>query len=241
MTSAEGLGKQPLGEAIARNLREQILAGRLSPGSRLSQLSIAEQYGVSRIPVREALSALSSEGLVIMEPARGARVAALDAADVRDVYLLRERLEPMVVAAAIDRITDRHVTEAEVLVTSMDAAETSGTEWLRLDRQFHTMWNGLVDMPRLIRMVEQLWDVAQRYRALSLVSPGMASNSNIEHWMLLEAIKRRSAQDASALLEVHIRRTRVTIEGLTAHRWQPRFQSTAGDRPASDSPAEERR
>jgi DNA-binding GntR family transcriptional regulator len=240
MTSAEGLGKQPLGEAIARNLREQILAGRLSPGSRLSQLSIAEQHGVSRIPVREALSALSNEGLVILEPARGARVAALDAADVRDVYLLRERLEPMVVASATGRVTDRHVMEAEALVTSMDDAETSGTEWLRLDRQFHTMWNDLVDMPRLIRMVEQLWDVAQRYRAVSLVSPGMASNSNIEHWMLLEAIKRRSAQDASALLEVHIRRTRVTIEELTAHSWQPRIRAT-GNRPASDPPPEERR
>jgi DNA-binding GntR family transcriptional regulator len=221
--STDGLPKESLVESIARDLREQILAGRLSPGRRISQLSIAEHYGVSRLPVREALRALSSEGLVVMESARGARVAPLDAGDLRDVYLLRERLEPMVVALAIERVTERDIAEAEQLVTSMDDPETAGSEWLRLDRQFHTMWNDLVNMPRLIRMVEQLWDVAQRYRALSLAFPGSASSSNVEHWLLLESIKRKSAQDASALLEVHIRHTRQTLEMWTAQGPQPRF------------------
>jgi DNA-binding GntR family transcriptional regulator len=220
--SADGIPKESLVESIARDLREQILTGRLSPGRRISQLSIAEHYGVSRLPVREALRALSSEGLVVMEPARGARVASVDAADLRDVYLLRERLEPMVVALAIDRVTERDIVEAEELVTSMDDPHTADAEWLRLDRQFHTMWNDLVNMPRLIRMVEQLWDVAQRYRALSLVSPGSANSSNIEHWLLLESIKRRSAQDASALLEVHIRHTRMTLEMWTSQGPQKR-------------------
>jgi GntR family transcriptional regulator, rspAB operon transcriptional repressor len=236
MTSEESLPKESLVESIARDLREQILSGRLSPGRRISQLSLAEHYGVSRLPVREALRALSSDGLVVMEPARGARVAALDGDDLREVYLLRERLEPLVVSLAIDQVTERDVREAESLLRGMDDPQTPDDEWLRLDRQFHTMWYDLVKMPRLIRTVDQLWDVAQRYRGLSLMTPGSAGTSNREHWLLLDSIRRRAADDAEAVLEVHIRRTRVILESWVPTALRPLHRAErAGDarRPAA--------
>jgi GntR family transcriptional regulator, rspAB operon transcriptional repressor len=212
MTSGEGTAKGSLVESISLDLREQILTGKLAPGKRISQLSIAEHYGVSRLPVREALRALSSEGLVVMEPARGARVAPLDGTDVREVYLMRERLEPMAFALAIPRVTETDIDQAADLLKTMEGLGPGENEWLRLDRQFHTMWYEHTKMPRLIRTIDQLWDVAQRYRAVYSMTPGAGSISDLEHWLMLEAIRRRSPLDAEALLEVHLRHVRSILE-----------------------------
>lgn len=225
MTSIVDVPKESLVASIARDLREQILTGRLGPGRRISQASIAEHYGVSRLPVREALRALSTDGLVVLEPSRGARVAPLDRDDLREVFLLRERLEPMVVTQAISGVTEGDLAQAEDLVRRMDDPDTEPEDWLGLDRQFHTMWYGRVAMPRLIRIVDQLWDVAQRYRVLWSMTPGAAS-SNLEHWLLLECIRRRSAEDAAAMLEVHIRHTLLTLEASLAPA-SPRLPSPA--------------
>ena len=212
MTSAEGLLKESLVESISRDLKERILAGKLAPGMRISQLSIAEHYGVSRLPVREALRSLSSAGLVIMEPGRGARVAPLDGNDLREVYLMRERLEPMAVALAVTRVSETEISKATELLKAMEELGAGESEWLRLDRQFHTMWYEHTGMPRLNRTIDQLWDVAQRYRAVFSMTPGAGRISDVEHWLMLEAIRRRSPSDAEALLEVHLRHVRSTLE-----------------------------
>jgi DNA-binding GntR family transcriptional regulator len=216
VTSTEGATKESLVESISRDLREQILTGKLAPGKRISQLSIAEHYGVSRMPVREALRALSSAGLVVMESARGARVAPLDGTDLREVYLMRERLEPMAVALAVPRVSETDIAQAADLLKEMESLGAGDSEWLRLDRQFHTMWYAHTAMPRLTRTIEQLWDVAQRYRAIFSMTPGAGSISDLEHWLMLEAIRRRSPADAEALLEVHLRHVRSTLETSVA-------------------------
>jgi DNA-binding GntR family transcriptional regulator len=216
VTSPEGTAKESLVESISRDLREQILAGKLAPGKRISQLSIAEHYGVSRMPVREALRALSSAGLVVMESARGARVAPLDGTDLREVYLMRERLEPMAVALAVPRVSEADIAQAADLLKEMEGLGAGDSEWLRLDRQFHTMWYEHTAMPRLTRTIEQLWDVAQRYRAIFSMTPGAGSISDLEHWLMLEAIRRRSPADAEALLQVHLRHVRSTLETSAA-------------------------
>jgi len=224
VTSEEGTAKGSLVESISRDLREQILAGRLAPGKRISQLSIAEHYGVSRLPVREALRALSSEGLVVMQSARGARVAPLDGTDLQEIFLMRERLEPMAFALAVPRVSETDIDQAADLLKTMEGLGAGETEWLRLDRQFHTMWYEHTKMPRLIRTIDQLWDVAQRYRAVFSMTPGAGSISDLEHWLMLEAIRRRSPADAEALLEVHLRHVRSTLEASAAQtsRRRPR-------------------
>lgn len=213
--------RESLVEAIARDLREQILAGKLPPGQRISQLSIAEHYGVSRLPVREALRALSSQGLVVIEPGRGARVMALDASDLREVYLMRERLEPVAVALAIPMVTEPDIARAEQLLREMEKIGARDAEWLRLDREFHTMWYDHTRMPRLNRTIDQLWDVSQRYRAMFSRTAAAGRVSDLEHWLILESIRRRSPADAEALVEVHIRHVRTTLETAVG-RDQPR-------------------
>ena len=84
-------------ELIVRELRDEILDGRLRPGERIHQQAVAERFGTSRLPVREALRQLQHEGLVVVLPNAGARVARLDQAELVEVYLLRERLEPLAI------------------------------------------------------------------------------------------------------------------------------------------------
>jgi DNA-binding GntR family transcriptional regulator len=227
MTSGEGTAKGSLVESITRDLREQILLGKLAPGKRISQLSIAEHYGVSRLPVREALRALASEGLVVIEPARGARVAPLDGADLREVYWMRERLEPMAFGLAVPRVSESDINQAADLLKTMEGLGPGDREWLRLDRRFHTMWYEHTEMPRLIKTIEQLWDVAQRYRAVFSMTPGAGSISDLEHWLMLEAIRRRSAVDAEALLGVHLRHVHSILE--TSATQYPRRRSRPVD------------
>jgi DNA-binding GntR family transcriptional regulator len=216
VTLAENSGRKSLVEAISRDLREQILAGKLAPGQRISQLSIAEHYGVSRLPVREALRSLSSEGLVVIAPSRGARVTALDAGDLREVYLMREQLEPLAVGLAVERVIEKDIHAAEDLLKEMETLRENENEWLRLDREFHTMWYQHSQMPRLARTIDQLWDVSARYRAMFTKTPGARSTSDLEHWLLLESIRRRSPADAEALTGVHLRHVRLTLETTVA-------------------------
>jgi DNA-binding GntR family transcriptional regulator len=212
LTSAEKSSGESLAKLVSRDLREQILTGRLEPGLRISQLSIAEQYGVSRLPAREALRELASQGLVVIEQARSARVAALDSDDLREVYLMREQLEPLAVALAVPAVTEKEIAEAETLLGKMERSQGDSAEWLRLDRQFHTMWYERTKMPRLIGTIDQLLDVAQRYRALFNATPDAGSMSDYEHRLMLEAIRRGAAADASALLQVHLRHVRLTLQ-----------------------------
>jgi DNA-binding GntR family transcriptional regulator len=87
-----------------------------------------------------------------------------------------------------------------------------GPEWLQLDREFHWLWYAVLPMPRLLRTIEQLLDVSRRYRAAFNLTPGTRSLSDLEHWMLLEAMRRRQAGDAKALLEVHLRHVPTSLE-----------------------------
>jgi len=209
--SANGAARESLAKQISRDLREQILAGRLSPGRRISQLSIAKHYGVSRLPAREALRDLSSQGLVVIERSRSARIAGLDGSDLREVFLMREQLEPLAVGLAVPNVTDADLARAESLLAELEKLGASEDGWLRLDREFHTMWYERAQMPRLTGTIDQLWDVAQRYRALYSLTPDAGSISDLEHRLLLEAVRRRSPRDASAILHMHLRHVRHTL------------------------------
>jgi DNA-binding GntR family transcriptional regulator len=237
--SGDGAAKESLARQISRDLREQILAGRLSPGRRISQLSIAQQYGVSRLPAREALRDLASQGLVVLERSRSARIAALDGSDLREVCLMRELLEPLAVELAVPNVTDADLARAESLLADLENLSSSEDGWLRLDREFHTMWYERTEMPRLTGTIDQLWDVAQRYRALFSLTPDAGSVSDLEHRLLLEAVRRRSPRDASAILHMHLRHVRLTLSPSAAQegRRRTRLGEQRGPGPHPDTEA----
>jgi DNA-binding GntR family transcriptional regulator len=220
----DGQSQQMLSHRIAADLRRAILSGELQPGTRIRQEELAVKFGTSRIPVREALWQLESEGLVSLVPNSGAWVAKLDLADCVEVYRIREQLEPLALSESIAKMSDAEFQMLESAAKNVDAqldvlrAPGGGDgaaldNFLKLDREFHLMSYHAANMPRLYRMIEGFWNTTQQYRRAysHVVGPDGHTIVHYEHHLLLEAIRRRDADGATRILFDHIRRTRLQL------------------------------
>lgn len=198
---------------MADELREAILSGTVAPGERIKQDAVAKKFGVSRLPVREALKELAGEGLVTLERDVGARVTLLDPRELLEIYRLREVIEPMMISAAALRITDAELTEARELDAAGEKCnqddDVSG--YLTNDRAFHTCLLSAAKMPRAFGIVRNLWQTAERYRRVYTILPHRLEISVVEHRMIVEALERHAAEDAAELYRIHVRRTRLTL------------------------------
>jgi DNA-binding GntR family transcriptional regulator len=205
---------QPLAIAVVEHLRREILAGNLKPGDRIRQEAIAHEMGTSRIPVREALSRLQNEGLVTLTSHVGARVAELDLAELDEVYQIRERLEPLAIAESAPRLTSTQLQTLSDLMAEMEvcADVDDPSEWVDLDRRFHLASYGACRMPRLLDMIEGLWNATQQYRRAYTRLPARFELAHQEHRLIFEALERHDAQNAELLSLMHIRRTRLTLD-----------------------------
>jgi DNA-binding GntR family transcriptional regulator len=202
-------------QRIAAALRETILAGGYAPGERLFQDVVAEQFGTSRIPVREAFRILESEGLTEVLPNKGARVPALDLYEVDTYYRMRERLEPLTLAESLLRITDEQIDRMEEIQDEIERS-TDVARFLVLDRDFHMTSYAACRSEQLLSFTVRLWNSTQHYRRAFMLLSGEDRMPivNAEHRLILDACRRRDAEDAQRFLEGHIRRTRVA---LTSH------------------------
>ena len=149
--SAGRLVRKTAVELVVDELRDRILSGAIPPGSALRQELLAEELGVSRLPVREAIRQLSAEGLIDMIPHRGAYVSMLSRAEVQEFFDIRLRLEPWLLRLAVSRHRPEDLDGAARIVAQMDSAEPE--QWGRLNWQLH----------------EQLYRAAQRPAALAMV------------------------------------------------------------------------
>lgn len=208
----EDSSRELLTDLLARELRAAIFTGSLKPGERIGQARVAEQYGTSRIPVREALQLLQAEGLVTLLPHSGARVARLELDELGEIYEIREHLEPFAISRSVPGLSDEQLTELESYVEQIEEAATDEDigRWVELDRRFHlTAMSGAP--PRLLRIIESLWNGTEHYRRTYLVLPERLQIAQLEHRLLLETMKSRRGEDAANILLVHIRRTRETL------------------------------
>lgn len=152
-------------------LRSRILTGVLPQGSILSQTHLAQEIGVSTTPLREALRHLAAEGLVQLESHRDARVASLTADEARDLYVLRENLDPLAAGLAADSRTEADITAIQATLAHLtplhDAADLAA---MAAHREFHRAIYTASHNPLLIGILEGLWDKADRYRQVGLQS-----------------------------------------------------------------------
>lgn len=200
---------------VVSELRAAIVSGRLPPGSRIGQVEVAQSYGTSRLPVRLALRQLHHEGLVRVTPNAGARVSEFDAAELEEIYRIREQLEPMLIAESAPGLTDGQIATCCSLVEEMERVERSGEDWvdrwLELDRRFHQAAFAGAEMSRTLRLVDDLWNMAAYYRLMYAGYPGVYELAQLEHRLILDALERRDAEDAERLLSMHLRRTRLGL------------------------------
>lgn len=199
-------------QRVADVLAERILSGELRPGTRIKQDELAAELSISRIPVRDALRMLEMRGLVSLRANAGARVSAVTIRDMEIAYRMRERLEPMLLAESLPRLTEADVEEMRETLIRLDAVEDV-EEFLPLDRQFHWISYRHHDAAQLAQAVERLWDTTQSYRRAyaKLALKNGARVLRTEHEMLFSAIERREVETAQNVLALHISRTRVGL------------------------------
>ncbi len=209
-------GYRPASDLILEGVRNLILRGDLKPGDRIRQEALASEYGVSRIPVREALRQLENEGLVSLVPHSGARVARVDLNECVELYRLREVIEPVVISASVPNLTYEDVADLRERMLAIEAAAGDVQKWLAEDRQFHLASYRAAEMPQALRMVEGFWNQTQQYRRAYVgnLPPERLEVVHLEHRLIIDAIERRDAEDAGERQRQHIRRTRV---GLLDH------------------------
>lgn len=198
---------------IADALRDRILSGALGPGTRIFQEEIAEEFGVSRIPIRESLRILESAGLVTIVASSGAWVASMNLAELQESYLIRERLEPLLLGLAVPLHSPESLTRLSELAADANAAD-SVEEFLDLDRKFHLAAFEGPSVDNLRSMVDRLWNSTQHYRRafMELVWDSGLRETHMEHDLLVKAISDRDVRSAEELMAVHIRRTRLALE-----------------------------
>ncbi len=211
-SSTEG-DERLVSERIYDEIRHAVVAGDLAPGSRVRQEELAARFGASRLPVRDALRRLESEGLVTLVPNSGAWIAKIDLAECIETYKIRERLETLALSESVPRLTEGDVQALQQLATAIE--ETTEVEaFLRLDRDLHLLSYRRAEMPRLLGMIERFWNTTQHYRRayFKLIERSGEWIIHAEHRLMMEAIRRRDAEEASRILQGHIRRTRLSLE-----------------------------
>jgi len=212
---AENLVRTMSGQITAR-IREKILTGVYPPGSALLQDVIAAEFGVSKIPVREALVQLRAEGLVDVFAHRGFQVRPLSSVEVDEVFRLRSQIEPPAVADGAQRAEPEDREAARLAFTNLNDALAAGElyESGDLNRAFHIS----LIVPRLqpvtAEMLNRLHTLSQRYVRMHLLPPGRVKRATQEHTELYEAWKSGNASEAVRLTYAHIETTRDDLAHL---------------------------
>ena len=200
------------GERVAERLREEILRGTLSPGERIRQEELAERFGASRVPIREAIRILVHEGLVTTVANSGSWVSRLTLAECEEVYLMRERLEPLLLRFSAPRLGEADFAELEELAGRVAEASAVGDVdgFLRFDRQFHLVSYAHAETQQLGDVISKLWNSTAPYRRAYVAtwSPELRRLANDEHNILIETLRDGDFDEAERVLAGHIRRTR---------------------------------
>ena len=204
----QNLKQRALYEDVAELLRQRIFNRTLEPGSWIDELKIAEEYGISRTPLREALKVLATEGLVTMKVRRGAYVTEVNEKDLTDVFHLMAVLEADAASTVAQTATDKQLLELEALHQELEKAAKNRRDHIKffmLNEAFHTRLLQIADNKWAGQMVADLRKVMKLNRAQSLLKQGRIDESLAEHAAVMTALKQRDAKRAQAAMQTHIK------------------------------------
>ncbi len=188
---------------IVESLREAILKGKIKGGQALRQEELANSFGVSRIPVREALRQLEAEGLITIYPNRGAIVTELSASEAQELYEMRAALETAALKAAFPELTEERLQQAEAILLKIEQ-EADVSRWGELNWEFHAALYAAAKRPRMFSLIQNLHLSIDRYMRLELSVMEHQAVSQQEHRQLLAACRDKDLTLALAILQNHI-------------------------------------
>lgn len=200
---------------IADALRDAILSGTLTDGQELNQVALAEHFGVSRVPVREALRQLQAEGLISAKAHHRAVVTSLTMEHIVEIFEIRILLESYLLEKAIPNSDAAHLAALEDLLDRLDAIEDHH-EWVATNREFHRLLYQPSERTITIALVEQLGARIERYLTAWSAGEGVQrmAEAGAEHRAILAAVGEKDVRRARTELELHIMRTRQGVEHL---------------------------
>jgi DNA-binding GntR family transcriptional regulator len=201
------LKPRPLYEEVAELLRQRIFAGKandMDPGAWIDELKLAQEYGISRTPLREAIKVLAAEGLVTMKMRRGAYVTEVNAKDLRDVFHLMAVLEADAAGTVASTATAAQLQELEALHQQLEKAARDRVKFFQLNEAFHVKLLKIADNKWRDQMVADLRKVMKLNRAQSLLKAGRIEESLAEHAAIMAALTSRDAAAAQAAMRAHI-------------------------------------
>ena len=197
---------QPLREVVCETLRNAIVAGILQPGERLMEIQVAEELGVSRTPVREAIRKLELEGFVVMIPRRGTYVSDLSIKDITEVFEVRTSLDILAAGLAAERITEEELEQMERLLVEIGGyiEENDMEKIVEADSQFHDILYRASRNERLVGIINNLREQLTRFRSLSMSYPGRLKAMFAEHTRMVESLGQRNVALAQQLAGEHM-------------------------------------
>lgn len=202
----KSLQHRTIASAVAEELRRRIVDGEFKAGFQLRQDALATEFGVSRIPVREALMQLEAEGLVKILPHRGAIVSELSMEEVQELFGLRALLEPRLLKASAQHLTDVDYERLGQILQeySSELRAKHVRRWGELNTEFHNVLYQHAKQPRAQAIVASLLQECDRHTRLQLSLTGGMERAEIEHAELLQLCKSGKVSAACALLKTHI-------------------------------------
>jgi DNA-binding GntR family transcriptional regulator len=210
------LGHRTLSAAIVEQLRRDILDGTYAAGTQLRQDALAASFQVSRIPIREALFQLEAEGLVLIEPHKGAIVSAFSLEEIDDVFDLRVLLEPRMLAQSAPLLTAQDYAE----ISALDAAFASAiaaqdvAQWGQLNARFHLSLYRQARQPRTLAIVTSLLQTSDRFTRLQMNRAPALARAETEHRKLLRLCQEGKVPEACEYLVAHVEKVRRDLHAL---------------------------
>jgi DNA-binding GntR family transcriptional regulator len=192
---------QTLREKILEMIRDAILKGTLKPGEKVAEPELAERFGISRTPIREAFRQLESEGYLTVIPRKGAVVTSFSERDVEEFYAIRSILEGYAARMAAEKLTDKDIDRLEAINNRLQqlAGKEDVKTFFRVHNDFHELFIKAAGNRKLLDFLNQLVMKFNRLRMASLSLPGRMENSVQAHKKIIEAFKNHDGEEAEIL------------------------------------------
>ena len=221
ISTSTTIRRQSLTSEVAERLREKIVRGQIREGEQLRQDAIAQEFQVSRIPVREALRQLEAEGLITIVPHRGAVVSLLSCDEIEEIFEMRAVLEPAVLRASIPNLTAQDLDKAQQILNVYDQALSNDgdvSEWGRMNWMFHSILYSGARRPQFMAVIRNINYNGERYIRLQLYLTRAMERARDEHRTLLQLCRTRDIEGACELLARHIRNAGKSLSAVVAEQ-----------------------
>lgn len=219
-----------LREKILENIRDAIISGTLKAGTRVSEPELAERYGISRTPIREAFRQLESEGYLTVIPRRGAVVSEFNQRDVEEFYAIKSILEGYAARCACEKLSEKEIDRLQTINNRLAelAKQNDVKTFFKVHNDFHELFIKAADNEKLRELITSVVTRFQRLRLMSLSLPERMNISVQEHEKIIEAFRRKDAAAAEALVRLNAEfGGRVLVDGGTTSPQDLEFTTSA--------------